>query len=192
VGKLAEAIVYLSGAIDRAKDLGKGWRNEFIEKTSHLRMQIINPCNKPASSLHEVIGDFRTVEKMRQERKWEELQQFVKEFRHQDLRFTDASDFLVVYIDPDVPSCGTLNEVYTAEAQQKPCLCIIKGGIDKLPTWLFGVFRLDEIFSTLDECIDHINKIDSGETEMDRRWVLFRKQLREQTCASKTEQMIGG
>ena len=92
-----------------------------------------------------------------------------------------VSDFIVVYIDPEVPSYGTLDELFTAEDQQKPCLCIIKGGIDKLPTWLFGVFRLSEIFSTVDDCIEYINKIDSGEIEMDRRWVIFRKELREQS-----------
>lgn len=180
MGKLDEAIVYLSGAIDRADDLGKGWRKELISKVSHLNMQIIDPCNKPASFVHEVTGDIRTVTVMRSNKQWEELQQFVKKFRREDLRFTDVSDFLIVYIDPDVPSYGTLDELFTAEDQKKPCLCIIKGGIEKLPTWLFGVFKLEEIFSTVDECIDHLNKINCGEIFMDRRWVIFRKQLREQ------------
>ena len=182
MGKLNEAICYLSGPIDKAQDLGKGWRKEFIAKSSHIGMSIIDPCNKPASFVHEVTGDVRTVTKMREEKKWQELQQFVKKFRREDLRFTDVSDFLVVYIDPDVPSYGTLDELFTAEDQKKPLFCIVKGGIDKLPTWLFGVFRLEEVFSNVDECIAHINKIDKGEIniEDDRRWVLFRKELREQ------------
>jgi hypothetical protein len=180
-GKLKEAIVYLSGSIDNAKDLGKGWRNQFIEQSRHLSMQIINPCNKPSSSVHEVIGDVRTVTKMRQEKDWVVLQKFVKQFRREDLRFTDVSDFLVVYIDPEIPSWGTPDEIYTAERQKKPCIAIVKGGIEKLPTWLFGVFRLDEVFSSIEECVHYLNQIDSGEIEMDRRWVLFRKQLREQS-----------
>jgi hypothetical protein len=182
MGKLKEAICYLSGPIDKAKDLGKGWRIEFIEKAGHLGMKIIDPCNKPASFVHEVTGDVRTVSKMREEGKWEELQKFVKKFRREDLRFTDVSDFLVVYIDPDVPSYGTLDELFTAEDQKKPLLCIVKGGISCLPTWLFGVFRLEEVFSTVDECIEHLNKVDSGKIniEEDRRWVLFRKELRRQ------------
>lgn len=181
MGKLDEAIVYLSGPIDKAKDLGRGWRKDFISKVPHLGMQIIDPCNKPASFVHEVKGDVRTVTAMRDKKQWVELQQFVKKFRREDLRFTDVSDFLVVYIDPDVPSYGTLDELFTAEDQKKPCFCVVKGGIDKLPTWLFGVFRLEEVFATVDECIEHLNKIDSGEIEMDRRWVLFRRQLREQS-----------
>jgi len=185
MGKLDEAIVYLSGAIDRAKDFGKGWRNEFINKASHLGMQIIDPCNKPASFVHEVRGDVRTVTAMRENKQWEELQQFVKQFRREDLRFTDVSDFLVVYIDPDIPSYGTLDELFTAEDQKKPCLCIVNGGIEKLPTWLFGVFRLEEVFSSVEECISHLNKIDSGEIEMDRRWVIFRKELRNQSIQGK-------
>ena len=181
VNKLKEAIVYLSGPIDKAADLGKGWREEFIKKAKHLKMQIIDPCNKPASFVHEVKGDVRTVTVLRNSKKWEELQAFVKQFRREDLRFTDASDFLVVYIDPDVPSYGTLDELFTAEDQKKPCFCIVKGGISCLPTWLFGVFRLEEVFSSVDECIEHLNKINQGKVDMDRRWVLFRKQLREQS-----------
>ena len=45
VNKLKEAIVYLSGPIDKAADLGKGWREEFIKKARHLKMQVIDPCN---------------------------------------------------------------------------------------------------------------------------------------------------
>jgi hypothetical protein len=182
MGKLNEAICYLSGPIDKAKDLGRGWRKEFIAKTSNLGMQIIDPCNKPASFVHEVKGDVRTVTKMREEKQWVELQKFVKKFRREDLRFTDVSDFLVVYIDPDVPSYGTLDELFTAEDQKKPCFCICKGGIECLPTWLFGVFRLEEVFGSIDECVAHLMKIDNGEIniEEDRRWVLFRKELRNQ------------
>jgi len=179
--KLSEAIVYLSGSIDNASDLGKGWRNDFIRQTEHLNMQVINPCNKPASSVHEVNGDVRAVNTIRQAGRWGELQDFVKKFRREDLRFTDAADFLVVYIDPAIPSWGTPDEIYTAERQKKPIFAIVKGGIAKLPTWLFGVFRLNEVFSTLEECIEHLNQIDRGEIEMDRRWVLFRKELRKQS-----------
>lgn len=178
---LDESICYLSGPIDNAKDLGAGWRKEFIYKSVHLNMQVIDPCNKPSSCVHEIIGETRTVSSMRKEERWAEMQSFVKQFRREDLRFTDVSDFLVVYIDPEIPSWGTPDELYTAERQSKPCLCIIKGGIKNLPTWLFGVFRLNEIFDSVDHCIDHLNKIDSGEIEMDRRWVMFRKQLRKQS-----------
>jgi hypothetical protein len=145
-------------------------------------MQIIDPCNKPSSFVHEVTGDIRTVTKMRNERKWDELQRFVKKFRREDLRFTDVSDFIVVYIDPDVPSFGTLDELFTAEDQKKPCLCIVNGGIEKLPTWLFAVFNLSEVFDTVDDCIKYLNKINDGiiNIDDDRRWVLFRKELRNQ------------
>lgn len=182
MNRLNEAVVYLSGAIDKAQDLGKGWRNDFISKSSHLGMKIIDPCNKPASFVHEISGDVRTVTKMRNDKQWEELQKFVKKFRREDLRFVDVSDFVIVYIDPEVPSYGTLDELFTAEDQKKPCICIVKGGIENLPTWLFGVFKLNEIFSTIEECIEYLNKIDTGiiNIEEDRRWVLFRKELKSQ------------
>ncbi len=172
--KLNRAIVYLSGAIDKAPDLGRGWREDFIIRAKHLNLRIIDPCNKPASFVHEIQGDVRTVNVLREQEKWEELQSFVKKFRREDLRFTDISDFLVVYIDPSVPSYGTLDELFLAEREHKPLLCIVKGGIKHLPTWLFGVFRLNEVFSSVEECILHLDKLNQGELDLDLRWVLIR------------------
>ena len=117
---LENAVVYLSGPIDKAKDFGVGWRQEFKLKAKHLNLAIIDPCNKPVSFVHEIQGDIRATTVLRNEKKWQELRDFVKKFRREDLRFTDISDFLVVYIDPDVPMYGTLDELYTAEDQKKP------------------------------------------------------------------------
>lgn len=177
--KLKNAICYLSGPIEKAKDLGVGWRNEFISKSKHLNLVVIDPCNKPTNFTHEIKGEHRTIDGLRKERKWEELVSYVKQFRREDLRFTDISDFLIVYIDPDVPSYGTLDELFTAEDQKKPLLCICKGGIDKLPAWLFAVFKLNEIFENIDGCIEYLNKINNNETlSEDRRWVLCRDALK--------------
>lgn len=174
---LKQSIVYLSGAMDAAPDLGIGWRDKFTNLAQHLDLDIIDPCKKPPNCSVEVQDGHRVSQTLRDSKNWSGMQSFVKRLRREDLRFVDISDFLVVYIDPDVPSYGTPDEVYTAERQKKPLFCIVKGGIERLPVWLFGVFETHEIFSTVEECVAHLEKIDSGEIPLDDRWVLIRDYL---------------
>lgn len=177
MGKLKKAVAYLSGAMDAAPDLGMGWRDKFTQLSAHLGIVIINPCRKPPGCTVEVRNGHRVASTLRESKDWVGMQKFVNRLRREDLRYTDISDMLVVYIDPDVPSYGTPDEIYTAERQKKPLFCIIKGGIERLPVWLFGVFELHEIFSTVEECVSHLEKIDSGEIPLDARWVLIRDYL---------------
>lgn len=176
-GRLYGSVTYLSGAMDAAPDLGIGWREKFIKLTSHLNLDIINPCVKPPGCSVEIQNGHRVSTTLRENKDWQGMQKFVKKLRREDLRFTDISDFLIAYIDPEVPSYGTPDEIYTAERQKKPLFCIIKGGIEKLPVWLFGVFELNEIFSTVEECVAHLEKINNGEIPLDDRWVLIRDYL---------------
>jgi hypothetical protein len=176
MGTLNKSRCYLSGAIDYAPDLGVGWRAELIEKAhaAKLGVRFIDPCNKPTGCTQEVEDGVRLVDKYRQEGRWEEMRQFVKGFRREDLRFTDIADFLIIKVDRNVHMCGSYDELFLAERQRKPIFCIIEGGIEELPTWLFGVFHLENIFTSVDECIDHLKVLDSTPLEdLDSCWVLI-------------------
>lgn len=170
---------YLSGPMQFAKDSGIAWRKRFIVQTEHLGLEIMDPTNKPIPCTSEIGNEKETMEYLRDHEKWEELKTFVKKFRREDLRFCDLADFLVVAIDPSIHTMGTLDEVYTAERQKKPILCIIEGGKKKLPFWGFAVFRTNEIFESVEECIEYLNGIDNGSIPMDDRWVLVGKYLKE-------------
>jgi len=184
MNRLRGAYCYLSGAIDCASDLGVGWREEFIEKAeqAQLGLRVMNPCAKPASCTQEIEDDIRVVEKFRENGDWEEMRQFVKGFRREDLRFTDLADFLVIKVDRETHMCGSYDELFVAERQSKPLFCIVEGGIEKLPTWLFGVFRLENIFSTVDECLNRLIELNSQEEELGKRWVLIRQFLENDEC----------
>jgi hypothetical protein len=179
MGNLDQARVYLSGAIDYAPDLGVGWRNEFIRlsKQSGLLLSIIDPCNKPAPFIHEINNEHLSVETFRKEKRWADLQAFVKGFRRQDLRFTDIADFLVIYVNKNVHMCGSYNELFVAEMQKKPIFCIVEGGLEKMPTWLFGVFRLENVFNSVEECVSHLSRLNKQSEPLDSAWVLIQKYL---------------
>ncbi len=176
MNKLNQARVYLSGPIDYAPDLGRGWRDEFIKQSKSLNLKIINPCDKPLPCEHEIKGEHRFVEIFRKNKDWKNLQSFVKTFRRQDLRFTDIADFLVIYVNKEIHMCGSYDELFVAERQKKPIFCIVEGGIECLPTWLFGVFKIENIFNSVSECVAHLNILNKQEV-LDSSWVLIGQYL---------------
>ena len=65
------------------------------------------------------------------------------------------------------------NEAGLIERQKKPILAIIKQGKKNAPDWLFAMMKHQEMFENIQECVDYLAKLDSGEIEMDERWVLY-------------------
>jgi hypothetical protein len=174
-GLIKGATCFLSGPIDRVADDGVQWRNYIKEQSEKrdLGLSFFDPCDKPEGLGSEIGIEKNKVRDLLQEGKWEEAQDFVKVFRRYDLRGVDTSDFLIVKVDMNVHMCGTYDELFTAEREQKPIFIIMGTGQKKLdiPTWLIAFIRPDEIFETEDECLDHLEKLNKGELEFDRRWV---------------------
>ena len=179
MGKLDKAIGYLSGGMEFVSDHGVGWRREFI-KASHiaqLKIDFVDPTNKPGGVQ---IGERQKYQQqLQQEGRFKELKEYVGEYRHIDLRFTDYSDFLIVAVDPLVPQWGTANEVYMAENEHKPMFFICKGGLYQLPRWLFDVVELDHVFDNIQDVIGKLIQLDQGENKLSRKWVLVRKFIEE-------------
>jgi len=188
MGKLDEATAYLSGPMEFVADHGVAWRRKFIKlsNAAGLNIHYIDPTNKPGGLEMQIGEDKETQVRLQNEGRFEKLRSYVGDYRRYDLRFVDLSDFLVAVVDPSVPQWGTANEVYVAEMQHKPRFCIIEGGMHKLPRWLFDVFSDEEIFESVEDVISHLVKLDSGEIDLDKRWVLVRKYIRLQQENYKT------
>jgi hypothetical protein len=139
---------------------------------------MIDPTNKPTHLRKEVGEEKRTQQRLRQEGKFRELQQFVREYRHQDLRFVDLCDCLIAYVDPDVHMCGSYDEIFTAERQKKPRMVIVKGGLRRCPFWLFDVFDLKDMFENVEDCVERLDEINKGRYPLDDRWILIREAMK--------------
>lgn len=173
-GKLDRATVYLSGSMEASKDNGVAWRREFIRQIESRGLDIncIDPTNKPGPTGLLGMEDRQYQIELQESGRFEELREYVHNYRRLDLRYVDISDAIVVCIDPELPHWGTPDEIYTAEDQHKPILCIVEGGLKRLPRWLFDVIEFDDIFETVEDCVERLCQLDSGEKEMDGRWVL--------------------
>lgn len=176
---LAGALVYLSGAMEAASDGGIAWRSEIIKKSHDLGLKIkyIDPTQRIEDKEVSVYKEIQLGRKLRQEGRWDDLNKFAKSLRRRDLRQCDLVDCLVAYIDPAVPTCGTFDEIFLAERQKKPRFLICRGGKEKVPTWLFGVFHHSCIFDNIDQCIERLVLINNGTIPTDDKWVLIRRYL---------------
>jgi hypothetical protein len=165
----------LSGAIDRVADDGVEWRNSVEAKCKKKKLNIIffNPCKKPNGLGSEIGVEKNKVRKLINEDKWEDAKEYVKTFRHYDLRAIDWSDFVIIKIDITQHLCGSYDEIFLAERELKPIFVIMGEGQTKydIPTWLVSFINKDEIFENEDECINYLMKINNGEILLDERWV---------------------
>lgn len=191
MGALDEAIGYLSGPMEFVKDHGVEWRRKFIRliREAGLNIDLIDPTNKPGESIGE---DPMYQVKLQKAGKFKELQEYVSNYRHFDLRYTDISDFLIVVVDPTVPQWGTSNETYLAEMQKKPTFFIVEDGLYNLPRWLFDVIdkissnnpinaqQEANVYESIEEVVGELVALDNGTNQLSREWVLVRKVLRQQ------------
>ncbi len=167
--------IFLSGGIDRVPDDGIQWREEIKQKCETIKLPFIflDPTDKPDGLGCEVGLEKYKIKNHLNNGNWEEASEWSRNVRHIDLRMIDKTDLYIVYIDLDSHLCGTYNELFEAENQQKPLFAIMKSPYTKkdFPGWLVSIFREEEVFNSVDECVDYLNKINNGQIKIDNRWL---------------------
>jgi hypothetical protein len=177
------------------KDHGVEWRRKFIKIVREVKLDIdlIDPTNKPGDDVGE---DPAYQIALQESGQFRDLQDYVNDYRHKDLRYTDISDFLIVVVDPSVPQWGTSNETYMAESQHKPTFFVIEHGLYNLPRWLFDVIdkiksenpakaqQEANVYESIEEVVAELQILDRGEKPLSREWVLVRKILERQRLES--------
>lgn len=185
MGKLEKAVCYLSGAMEFVTDHGVEWRRKMIARAKEvgLKIDFIDPTDKPGGIEVKIGENKQHQSDLKKSGDWEGLRNYVGSYRRYDLRFVDISDFIVAVIDPRVPQWGTSNEVYEAEKQHKPIFFICDGGLANMPNWLFDLVDLPcdgkrcNVFSSVEKLVEELVGYDKGIYEMDKEWVLVRKQI---------------
>lgn len=170
---------YLSGPIEAMQDHGVVWREDFkrLIEQNNLPLSVIDPCDKGKDNEEQFeIGASREyMQSLRREGKFEELRSIMKKIRRWDLRAVDYSNILIASVDKKIPTWGTVDECVVAERQKKPVFVISPEGAYSCPDWMFAIASVDEIFSSVSECINHLKLINDGTVSMDRRWVNIEK-----------------
>ena len=86
---------------------------------------------------------------------------------------------LLLQIYNEIASWGSAEEIVTAVREQKPVFVAIEGGKVKTPLWMLAMFPHKYIYNSIEEVVDMIKKIDSGEVRLDSgRWKLLKREYR--------------
>jgi hypothetical protein len=159
---------------------GRDWRADVVDKLSPLKVSCFNPYEKPF--MKDVGEDEETRDQMEtwmKTKQYDRVTDRMKTVRAYDLNLVDRSDFIVAHLVPNVASWGSAEEIVTAVRMKKPIFVSMEGGKSKTPLWMLGMFPHKYIYNSVDEIIDMLYAIDSGEKEIDSdRWRLLQKQFR--------------
>lgn len=169
---------YLVGHMQYAD--GSGWRIHVKNKLKDLNITCFDPYDKPFMKDVEEGNDIRSRlhEQMNNEQ-FDEVQNYMREIRIFDLNLVDRSDFIIAHIIPNVASWGSAEELVTAVRMKKPTFISIEGGKKKCPLWLLGMFPHKYIYNSIDDILNMIGKINSGEKLIDStRWRLLKPEYR--------------
>ena len=172
--------VYLVGAIESADDSGVGWRQKVVKEFTDMGIKPLNPCDKPFIKDVDETDTFQDdMKALRKTGDWNELAKRMKEIRIYDLKLVDISDAIFVYLDADLQTCGSWEEIFTANRMKKPIFFVYKQGKEAVPTWMYGVLPHKYFYDSLEDALETIKGINSGEIEIDSdRWKLLRKEYR--------------
>lgn len=173
MGKLKGQICYLSGSMESAADGGVEWRRLIAPKLQSLGIGVIDPTNKPEDGNTESMETRAVINKSKAEGQYDKVKETYKELVHVDLRYTDLASFLIVYLDLSQILCGSYDELFMAANQQKPVVIVCPQGKGCIPNWLFGRLKHELFFSTFDEAMVYLERLNDGlEPSLDR-WVFL-------------------
>lgn len=175
---LRKTRTYLVGHMQYGE--GRSWREDMGEFLNSRGINIFDPYAKPFVDsanedevTHDVMrarlaqGDLQSVHK------------HMKEVRAQDLRMVDRADFVIAYIDPSIPTYGTVEELVTCVRAKHPCFIVVEGGRKNVPFWLLGMFPPEAFYDSFSDLKKTISEIDNGYSRIDgTRWRLFKEEYR--------------
>jgi hypothetical protein len=159
---------------------GRNWR-EYVEgELRPVGIRLFNPYKKPfVKDVEEDEGTRRSIESMMASGKYDAVTERMKRIRSYDLNLVDRSDFIIAHLIPEVASWGSAEEIVTAVRMKKPVFVSMEGGLKKTPLWMMGMFPHKYIYDSIEELVDMLKKIDTGERRIDSdRWRLLRKDMR--------------
>ena len=177
MNKLKGSRAYLAGPIDYCTEDGVAWRRDITIDLRSIGVIVLDPTEKPVTNLGDIPSEIgkekERTKRLKESGQFDELKVIAKKIRNIDLRMTDISDFLIVYLDLKIPMCGTWEELFNANRQKKPIIVFTDGGPYGAPLWLHGTLDHNYIFHNLAQVKRYIYDINDGTVKMDGRWKLL-------------------
>lgn len=179
-GVLNKTSCYLAGPMQYTN--GRAWRNEIKLQLQWRGIRVFDPYEKPFLWSHNVDESEKSRDELLaalSRSEFDTVAERMKLVRASDLNLVDRSDFIVCYLNPTVPTIGTIEELVTAVRMKKPIFLIIEGGKQKCPLWVFGMIPHKYIYGSVEDALETIINIDIGVIQIDSdRWRLLKPEYR--------------
>ncbi len=159
---------------------GSSWRAKITPELEQMGVTVFDPYKKPfIKDVQEADASKEQLLVAQQSGNFDWLQNKMREIRTFDLNLVDRSDYIIAHIEPKIASWGSSEELVTANRMKKPIFLSVDGGKQNTPLWIFGMIPHKYIYNSVDEIMETLKQIDSGEKELDsNRWRLLRKEYR--------------
>lgn len=177
-GILYKTKVYTCGFMENGN--GTGWRDKTKSELSKLGIFVLDPYHRVFFNGTPEDENARTnLKDMMGDGDFESVASHMKKVRGEDLRCVDLSDFIIAYIDPKIPTWGTMEELSWAERCKKPVFVVVKDGVEHTPLWLLGMFPVKYFYNNLNDALNMIKKIDEGLVSIDSGcWRILKQEYR--------------
>ena len=158
---------------------GRGIRDGVAVELARMKIKIFDHYKQPYmmdvnedEETHRALRDAITSGNY-------ELVEKYKEIRSYDLSLIDRSDFIIFVYDPEVVTCGSWEEFFTANRMKKPIFFVNTRGKHRTPMWVFWTIPHKYVYESVDAVVDMLKDIDGGTIPIDSdRWKLLRTQFR--------------
>ena len=159
---------------------GREWREDMTDFLHGMNVTVFDPYKKPFINAPEEDETTNSrMKKLMATGEFDEVSEHFKQVRAFDLSMVDRSDFVVCYIDPKVPTFGTMEELSTSIRMKRPTFVVVEGGKEFTPLWIMGMIPHRYIYNSFDEVKNILSNIDTGVKSIDSdRWRLFAPELR--------------
>ena len=169
---------YLIGPMEYAD--GRGWREDMTAFLGDMSVTVFDPYKKPFTNAPEEDEETHArMDILMENGEYDEVHDHFKQVRAFDLSMVDRSDFIVCYLNPKVPTYGTVEELATAIKMKRPTFVVVEGGKKNTPLWVMGMMPHKYIYNSFDEVKMMLMNINIGIKSIDSdRWRLFKPELR--------------
>lgn len=170
--------VYLVGHMQYEN--GRGWRETITPSLRSMGITVFDPYHKPfVNESNEGEVEREEMEAQMAAGNYDAVAARMKSIRNFDLRLCDLSDFIIAHINPKIGSWGSAEEIVTCVRAKKPIFLSVEGGKAKTPYWILGMLPHKYIYDDVHGIVETLQKIDSGEKEIDSdRWKLLAENYR--------------
>jgi len=161
---------YLAGNLENTDD-AVSWRENATTVLKELGIVSLNPriqCFTNQLNEDQESADF--LKGLLAKGEHHTVKDFMQKIIRRDLRMVDRADFIIVNLEPKLPTYGTTHEIVVASLQRKPILLRMDDK-SKLPLWYCGLLDMSLVFEKWDDLYHYIRYVnDCNPQELDGKY----------------------